>query len=521
MANVANDTALLGVDWTVSCASALPVGTPLPPGQVVDTSCGFFTPAHTIAGPLPGYAVNGAGYVTFYTAPAAPPKGGTVTLYAAATADHTRYSVVTLTINGLPIAINFAQVPPATLAVNSTAQFQVALSNDYNAAGANWTVSCGSSNCGSFSPAQTASGIATTYTAPATAPAGGSVTITATSVADATKSVSATVGITADESPMVSGTSQAARHVVSGAQVTLYAAKSSATVAQTATNLQNTSAPVSAMTNADGNFAIPYGYTCPAPDTPMYLVSQGGNAGGGINDNLVLMAALGPCSQLSSSRFVLNEATTIAAAYSLSAFFTDIAHIGSSAVSSAALAKAFATANDLVDPVTGLPRDQTLSAQGVVPRAKLGTLSNSLSACAATGGSSPNDGGVCDQLIHAATPGLLPLTMPRTTLQAALNLVRNPMASIDGATLYRLAVSASSFAPTLDEQPAEWTLPVIYAHDPGGLVTSSQPAAIDAAADIWVRAVDGSSTEFVGAASGTHTLEPFLSLATGGKQAQP
>jgi len=96
---ITGDTALLGANWSVTCQSALPPGTPLPPGQTEDTSCGSFEPLHTMSGPVPSYATSGAGYVTFYTAPASPPKGGTVTLYAASTTDPSRYSSVTLTIN--------------------------------------------------------------------------------------------------------------------------------------------------------------------------------------------------------------------------------------------------------------------------------------------------------------------------------------------------------------------------------------------------------------------------------------
>jgi len=96
---ITNDTALLGANWSVTCQSALPPGTPLPPGQTEDTSCGVFSPLHTMSGPVPSYATSGAGYVTFYIPPAAAPKGGAVTLYATSTADPSRYSSVTLTIN--------------------------------------------------------------------------------------------------------------------------------------------------------------------------------------------------------------------------------------------------------------------------------------------------------------------------------------------------------------------------------------------------------------------------------------
>ena len=61
-------------------------------------------------------------------------------------------------------------------------------------AGVDWTVTCGSNDCGSFNPTHTASGAATTYTAPAAVPTGATVTIVATSTTDNTKS--ATAGIT-------------------------------------------------------------------------------------------------------------------------------------------------------------------------------------------------------------------------------------------------------------------------------------------------------------------------------------
>ncbi len=95
---VSNDKALLGVNWTVICSDQLPPGTPLPPGWDVDESCGFFTPAHTATGPVPSYATSSSGIVTFFQAPNGQPSSGTVTIYASATADPTRFSSVTLSI---------------------------------------------------------------------------------------------------------------------------------------------------------------------------------------------------------------------------------------------------------------------------------------------------------------------------------------------------------------------------------------------------------------------------------------
>jgi hypothetical protein len=93
------DDASLGADWTVVCSSSLPPGS-LPAGGV-DTSCGLFTPAHTISGPVPGFVTDPkivAQYVTQYTAPSQAPKAGTVTLAVNATALPTRSSSLTLNI---------------------------------------------------------------------------------------------------------------------------------------------------------------------------------------------------------------------------------------------------------------------------------------------------------------------------------------------------------------------------------------------------------------------------------------
>ena len=193
---IANDTSLFGADWTAACGSALPPGTPLPPGQVEDESCGTFTPVHTASAPVPQYATSGSGIVTLFTAPASVPKTGVVTLYAAATADHSQYSSVTLTIIGQAISVGFVSpVPPSSLNAGETASFKAVVTNDSAAGGVNWTVQCKSSDCGSFNPAQTASGVATTYTAPSTVPSGSTVVVTAASVTDPTKSVSAYITI--------------------------------------------------------------------------------------------------------------------------------------------------------------------------------------------------------------------------------------------------------------------------------------------------------------------------------------
>ena len=616
-----NDPALLGADWSVVCGSALPPGTPLPPGQTQDLSCGSFTPAHTMSGPVPSYAPSDAGYVTFYTAPAAPPKGGIVTLYATSTSDPSRFSSVTLAITGLPISIGFAPAPPASLELAGAVQLKAALSNDYNAAGATWSVACqaGTSACGSFSPMQTESGAPTTYTAPAIVPAGGTVTVTATSVADPTKFVSAAIAIlpisvsispatlsvatngtdiltatvandgesrgvdwsvsctnsvdpgncgsvspqhtasgvsatytapplakiavgnsiavtaTSTTDPtksatatvstikgqFVSGRAQAAQQPISGAQISLYAVTTSETDLSPAVSADNESAITTATTDDNGNFTIPYGYECPTADTEMYLVSTGGNAGGGTNDNLALMAALGPCSTLDASRIVVNEATTVAAVYALSAFTSDYQHIGSQSASPAGVVAAVATARDLVDVTTGLPRSHTVSGSGSDPQAKIDALANIVAGCAATAGSAPGDGSLCDQFFQAINPRAAPAQRARNTHQAMIALARSGIGSADDAALYRLATTSVFYEPALAAPPTDWTLPVNYRIAPDGALPDGQTVSVDNAGNIWIHNGANGATEFVGAASGVADPKTLTPLAAALKESQP
>jgi hypothetical protein len=622
-----NDPQLLGADWSVVCGSALAPGAPLPPGQTQDESCGTFTPGHTMSGPVPSYVTSGAGYVTFYTAPAIPPKQGTVTVFASATSDHSRFASVTLAIGGLPISVGFAPAPPSILGMGATTQFKAVLNNDATNAGVNWTVLCGSSSCGSVNPTQTAGGVLVTYTAPATVPTGGTVKVTATSIADPTKSASATIQIvpisvsvsppilsvgtagtgtlvatvlndasskgadwsvsctntttpgncgtitshTASGAPatytapslaniavgstivvtatsttdptksatstvtttkgnFVAGTSQSGQQPISGAQVTLYAAATNEVALNTTANASNVSAVTTATTDQDGNFSIPYGYECPTPNTQMYLVSTGGNAGGGTNPNLVLMSVLGRCSDLDASRFVVNEVTTVAAVYALSDFMADVQRVGSTCTSSAGMSVAFSTARDLADVTTGVARTRTVSGTGIVPQAQINTLANLLNACAKTAGSVQGDGSLCDELFHATNPGTIPATQPGNTLLSLLDLARNATGFANNsnsfAVLYQLAISRASFGPALSAKPGDWILAIRFpdgskgpgiaapeASSTGNLTTNSTNPTVDAAGNVWVYSSGNAATEFVGAASSAGAPKALIPIA--------
>lgn len=182
-ANLSNDGANAGVNWTVTCSSS---------------ACGSFSPTPT-----------GSGVVTTFTAPAAVPTGGTVTVTATSVTDNTKSAaaIITITAPAPTISVTFALPPTSSLIAGATASLTANVSNDSANAGVNWTVICGSSACGSFNPAQTASGASTIFGAPSSVPTGNTVTVTATSVTDNTKSATATITIApANGSPLADGT---------------------------------------------------------------------------------------------------------------------------------------------------------------------------------------------------------------------------------------------------------------------------------------------------------------------------
>lgn len=162
-----NDTGDAGVNWTVTCTGG--------------SSCGSFLPTHT-----------GSGVPTTYTAPTSLPTGGTVTITATSVADTAKSATAVVTLSA-PLTVT---VVPAsvTLQTGNTAGFVAIVTGDSTNAGVNWTATGGS-----FSLAQTASNVATIYTAPTSA---GTITVTATSAANTAVSGSATVTVTTTPQPI-------------------------------------------------------------------------------------------------------------------------------------------------------------------------------------------------------------------------------------------------------------------------------------------------------------------------------
>jgi hypothetical protein len=181
IATVSNDNNNAGVTWKLSCGAS---------------SCGTISPASTTSG----------GSAT-YTAPSSVPTPAAVTITATSVSDNTKAVSASITITSTapppPISVSFVTQPPSSMVISTTSSLAATVDNDTKNGGVNWTVTCGSAQCGSFNPTATGSGSSTVYTAPSAVPTPAAVTVTATSVTDSTKSVSATITIAATAPPVI------------------------------------------------------------------------------------------------------------------------------------------------------------------------------------------------------------------------------------------------------------------------------------------------------------------------------
>lgn len=277
----------------------------------------------------------------------------------------------------------------------------------------------------------------------------------------------------------VSGRVMGGQLPVTGATVSIYAAG-------------NQTPLLSGTTDANGMFQF-NSISCPSSDVPVYVVSTGGDAGMGANTAIALSAGIASCSSLQSSSFFVNvdEVTTVASVWALSQFFTDASaqHLGAPAgpgVQNAAL-----TIANLADTTTGLAATALVGGtSGSPPTATVNTLANILATCVNAAG--PADA-PCVSLFAAATPPSG--TAPTTTLEAALNIARNPGFNV--SNVYALNPTDGPFQTSqLTAQPNDWTLSISFEPANGGLGAFVTPSsvAIDKTGMVWVTSIsdDGS-----------------------------
>jgi streptogramin lyase len=262
---------------------------------------------------------------------------------------------------------------------------------------------------------------------------------------------------------------------VSGATIQLYAAG--------ATGYGSSATPLIAKTvtsNGAGSFTITGDYSCPTPATQVYIVATGGNPGlalGTNNTALIMMAALGPCGNLTSSTYIfIDEVTTVASVYALAPFMSTGGgtKLGAPSTNAQGLANAFATVNNLVNTAQGTAPGLSLPTGATAPTAELNTLADLLSLCVNTSGLP----GVCATLFAAATPGLL--SPPTNTIDALLDIALNPGHNV--SILFALLSGILPFQPILAAAPNDWTMAINYT---GGGLNTPRSIAVDSLGNIW------------------------------------
>jgi streptogramin lyase len=280
-------------------------------------------------------------------------------------------------------------------------------------------------------------------------------------------------GTTGYEGQGFSGKALVGQQPLIGASVELYGMGSSGDGSNGVALLPN-----ALTTDSTGAFSVTAGYDCPSSGSQLYLVARGGRPGSAAaadNDSIALLAVLGACNEAAStSPVTINEATTAAAVYALAQFLSAGGNLGATSTNTVGLKNAAATAQALADISTGSSPGPAFAANGSSPAAKIDTLANLLNACTTSTGS----GSTCSGLFSATTT---PTDTPQNTLDAALNLVRNPAQNV--AALYALASSSSAFTPVLANQPSDWTLFINYT---GGGMYSPTSLGVDSAGNVWV-----------------------------------
>ncbi len=325
--------------------------------------------------------------------------------------------------------------------------------------------------------------------------------------------IDTSVGPQAVTSNGISGTIHGGSNPVVGATVSLYSTGS--TGYGTATFLASTTS------GQFGQFTFPTN-TCVA-GSEVYAVAAGGNTGANaVNSNAILLSALGPCANISSSTSLwLSELTTVAAAYSLSNFISisgsgasTVVSIGapanntattpactgtgsSMACTAGGIHHAFANALNLVNSVSingAAPSGNAYTvtpsnANGSVPQALLNSIADSVQSCVNSSGgvSGDNPSTTCGKLFAYTTPPTTSTTSvvtPTNTLQALVNLAKYPtLTAANVKNFYNLATGITAFVPALTAAPTDFSLAIVYSGITVGTTTTNlgkvYPLALD------------------------------------------
>lgn len=279
----------------------------------------------------------------------------------------------------------------------------------------------------------------------------------------------------------IQGTVHGGQSPISGAEIFLFAAGTSgygsaatSLIKSTGTGVaQETISPFAGdyyvTTDANGNFSLNGDYTCTAGQQ-VYMVAYSGNPGNGNgvgsdNTTIMQMAALGQCPASGTMAaqvpyLVVNEISTVAFAYAMSAYGSSATNIGApnTTEGQAGIANAMNNVFNIVNIAYGQsPTTANFNANGIVPQSKIYTLANILGACVNTKGPGKGQGSgnknACNYLFQYTN---------NTTDEASaiFYIAHNPTSNV--SNLYGLQPAAPVFSPSLSTAPTDWTVPIVY-----------------------------------------------------------
>ena len=281
--------------------------------------------------------------------------------------------------------------------------------------------------------------------------------------------------------PVIGGRIIGGQQPVTLSTITMYAASTTAYGGQSRTLLTTTS-------DLFGNFTLSPGgvksYSC-QPGDLVYLVASGGNPGmalGTNNANLILMAALGLCSNLTPNTYItLNEVSTVAAVEALSPFVSttqkttaggyDISYIGAPASNNTGLLNAFSSVPNLIDTVRGGALLTTPAGNGTVSTSTINTLADILAVCV-------NSDGTGFNCTYPQTEAAAPAA---DTYSVAVAMAKAPYANV--SALLGVPSPTSPFQPTAPTTTNDLTVSVMYT---GAGFSALNGLGIDATGNVWL-----------------------------------
>ena len=308
---------------------------------------------------------------------------------------------------------------------------------------------------------------------------------------------------TADAGLAIQGSVHGGQQPIVGSHVYLLAASSSGygtksqslmTSVPGSTTLDTSGGPTNGFyyvtSGTAGAFTITGDYSC-TPNTQVYIYALGGNPGAGTNSGAGLLAVLGNCPsaanfQTATPYVVVNEVSTIAAAYSFAGFATDATHVASSntTLAKTGIKNAFANAANLASLSTGAALTTTPAGNGIAPQATVYTLADILASCVNSTGAitGPTNPTACYTLFSSATSnGASNGTQPTDTATAAINIAHYPGSNVDA--LSGLVTAQSPFGPAVPVEVNDFTLGLELG---GGGLNAPSFIAIDGSGAAWI-----------------------------------